>query len=73
MNLHDWRKREGLTLEQVAEKIGCSGATVSRLERHLQTPSLALANKLRLLTEGQVTPNDFQVAEPRGPQPATAG
>lgn len=59
MKLYDWRKREGFTLEQVADKIGCSSATVSRLENGKQSPSLALANRLRLASSGEVTPNDF--------------
>lgn len=44
--LRDWRKDRGLTLEQLASRIGSTGATVSRLERGQQPYSQPLLEAL---------------------------
>lgn len=44
--LRDWRKDRGLTLEQLAARIGSTGATVSRLERGQQPYSQPLLEAL---------------------------
>lgn len=59
MNIEAWRRHKGLTLEQAAAKFGCSAATVSRLERAKQSPSVNLIRRISLATDGQVQPNDF--------------
>jgi transcriptional regulator with XRE-family HTH domain len=44
--LREWRKDRHLTLDQVAERIGSTGATISRLERGLQPYSQPLLEAL---------------------------
>lgn len=48
--LRAYRKREGMSLEALAEKVEVSGATISRIERWKQTPSLSLIAKLKAKT-----------------------
>lgn len=59
MKLSDWRKREGLTQVQVAEKIGRTHPTVSRIEAGEHRPDWATLEAITALTGGEVTPNDF--------------
>jgi predicted transcriptional regulator len=49
-----WRLAQRLSIEAVAAALGVSTATISRLERGLQTPSLRLVEKLWRATDGKV-------------------
>ncbi|HTM76765.1 MAG TPA: helix-turn-helix transcriptional regulator [Devosia sp.] len=40
------RQERGLTVKKLAKEIGVSSATISRIERNEQDPSLALVRKL---------------------------
>jgi DNA-binding XRE family transcriptional regulator len=42
-----------------AATVGASEATISRLRNNKQTPSFALARRIRTATEGAVTFEDF--------------
>lgn len=64
MKLSQYRKAKGLTLDAIAEKIGRSAATVSRIERGLNKPDWATMLAIEEATNGDVTPNDFRDVEP---------
>ena len=40
------RKERGLTVKKLADDVGVSSATISRIERNQQDPSLTLVRKL---------------------------
>lgn len=50
MKLREWRKREGKTTVWLAEQSGTTNATISRIERGLQSPKIPLARRLEALT-----------------------
>jgi transcriptional regulator with XRE-family HTH domain len=54
-----WREKRGLTLDELAERVGSSKATLSRIESGKQTPSLGLIGRLKEATNGEVTADDF--------------
>jgi transcriptional regulator with XRE-family HTH domain len=45
-NLRVWREQAGLTVEQLAEKLSISGASVSRIEKGAQQPRPALLRRM---------------------------
>jgi post-segregation antitoxin (ccd killing protein)/DNA-binding XRE family transcriptional regulator len=55
MNLADWRAHRKLTLREVAEAVGVTAMSVSRIEKGTQRPSPQIAQKIDTLTNGQVT------------------
>lgn len=57
--LRRWRKSKGLTLEQCAEKVGTSRHVWSDWERERRRPSRVFMPKVRELTGGVVTADDF--------------
>lgn len=58
--LHTWRKNRGLTLAELADRIGSiSIGSLSRLENGEQWPSADMARRIKEATDGAVTPNDF--------------
>lgn len=61
MRLATWRKREGLTQAELAERLGCSQSQVSQMERAANplVPGRPLMVKIFLESGGDVEPNDF--------------
>lgn len=59
MQLADWLRQNGLTAQAFAAQVGTSHATVSRLCRGRQRPSMELAQTIAAMTRGAVMPNDF--------------
>ncbi len=64
--LRRYRKDTETTLDALAEKIGATAATLSRIETGKQDPSLDLVRRLIEATGGAVSASDFLSA----PQPA---
>lgn len=54
-----YRKANGLQLNKFAERIGISGASLSRIERGEQDPPLSLALRIREETGGAISIDDF--------------
>lgn len=52
--LIDWRTRAELSQHALAERLGCSQATVSQLERGQRAPSGRLAAEIERLTGGAI-------------------
>ena len=59
MKLYDYRKREGLTLLQIADRLGVTEATVSRYESGDRRPGWNTLPKIVEATKGEVMPSDF--------------
>lgn len=59
MKLAAYLREQGLTLEQFAQKIGRTAASVSRLQNGKQRPDWDTMEAIRRETGGLVTPNDF--------------
>lgn len=57
--LRKWRKSQGLTLEQAASRIGTSRQVWSDWERRRRRPSPALMPKVRAVTGGAISADDF--------------
>jgi transcriptional regulator with XRE-family HTH domain len=57
--LKRYRLKHGLTLDDIAEQVGTSPATISRVENRKQAASWGLVAKLKEITKGIVTPDDF--------------
>jgi transcriptional regulator with XRE-family HTH domain len=62
--LQSYRERAGLTLDVLAERVGVSKATLSRIENRKQAPSLDLVSKLKAASGGEVSADDFLPADP---------
>jgi transcriptional regulator with XRE-family HTH domain len=45
-NLRAWREQAGLTVEQLAEKLSVSGASISRIEKGTQQPRPELLRRI---------------------------
>ena len=75
MKLSIWRKAQGLTLAEVAKRIGVTEVTLSRYERGERIPAREIMPKIAAVTGGAVQPNDFYSDEttdtggPRHPEP----
>mgnify|MGYP000955718466 CR=1 FL=1 len=61
--LRELRKDRGLSIQQVADRVGLSIGMISQIERGLSTPSL---RSLRLLAEAMAVPVSFFFASPQG-------
>jgi transcriptional regulator with XRE-family HTH domain len=61
--LRRWRRNADLTQYQLAIKLGVNPSTVTGIERQEREPLAGLAEKIRLLTEGEVTWLDDDWAE----------
>ena len=59
MKLDEWMAKRRISDELLATELGVSRATVSRLRRGLQVPSLGLAARIAAITKRRVTANDF--------------
>lgn len=57
--LQSYRERAGLTLDVLAERVGVSKATLSRVENRKQDPSLDLIGKLKAASNGEISADDF--------------
>lgn len=62
--LNAYIEATGISGVELANRLGTSEATVSRLRKGLQKPSLALLERLAWATKGLVTPNDFIAPRP---------
>jgi transcriptional regulator with XRE-family HTH domain len=59
MKLRTWRKRQKLTQQEVADKLGTSQALVAKWELGTHTPSIRSAGKIFAVTKGAVTLKDL--------------
>lgn len=59
MLLGDWRRREGLTQQEIADALGCIVTTVARYEAGARIPGPTVMIDIYTLTGGAVQPNDF--------------
>ena len=59
MKLADYLASKDLNDAAFAEMLGCDRSTVSRLRRADTKPSWGQAERIREITGGLVTPNDF--------------
>lgn len=61
MKLVVWRRKEGLTQQELAERLGCSQSYVSQMERAADPiiPGPAIMIALYELSVGAVDPNSF--------------
>lgn len=57
--LQAYRDARGVTLDELAARVGTSKATLSRVENWKQDPSLDLIGKLKAATDGIVSADDF--------------
>lgn len=57
--LRTFRRREGLTIRDLALRIGISPSHLSRIERRTHVPSLRVVEKLVAETRGFVRADDF--------------
>lgn len=66
MRLEDWRKREGLSYQELADRLGVARATAYRLCKRSdrRAPPPDLMERIVSETRGRVRPEDFyQLAE----------
>ena len=59
MQLGNWRRFEGLTQQELADRLGCIVTTVARYESGARIPGPAVMVQIFQLTRGAVQPNDF--------------
>lgn len=59
MKLRAWRKSEGLTLAELAERVETDVASLSRYERDERMPNQKIMQNIARETGGAVTANDF--------------
>lgn len=72
MTLEAWMKKHGKDDVWVAAQTGFDRVTISRTRRRKTQPSWALAAKLKALTKGEVTADDFLMARKAAPENAGA-
>ena len=58
MRFDAWFQKSGLTQAAIARRLGVTQGRVAQLLGG-STPSLALASRIMVVTNGAVTPNDF--------------
>jgi transcriptional regulator with XRE-family HTH domain len=63
MHLSDYMTKKSLSDEEVAEMIGRSRPTVSRIRRRKVRPDWQTIEKLKEVTRGAVTADDFTQSE----------
>jgi transcriptional regulator with XRE-family HTH domain len=61
VKLAEWRKREGRTQEWLAGELRCSQPYISQIERARNpiVPGPEILQRIYLVTDGAVEPNDF--------------
>lgn len=57
--LRTWREAEGLTGEELADRLQTTAETVSRYERGTRMPVPAMMTRIWVVTGGAVAPNSF--------------
>ena len=57
--LRNWRQANTLTQEQMASKLDVSTGSLSRIERGEQWPDREFFERVHVVTNGEVTANDF--------------
>jgi transcriptional regulator with XRE-family HTH domain len=72
MDLRSYRKAHGLTLEQIAQRLGVSSVTVHRWEVSKSRPNLQAVADITALTAGSVTAADFMPTPTPGLLPQDA-
>ncbi len=65
--LRTWRRNQGLTIDEMAERLDVSTGSLSRIERDEQWPDREFFERMTAETSGAVTANDF--VAPPAPQP----
>lgn len=69
MLLKDWRRGRGWSLARLAEELALSGRSPSETVRRWETgesrPDADVVDRIGLLTDGVVTPNDMHEARLR--------
>ena len=68
--LSEWRQGAGLTLAEVAAKLGRSVSTVHRIEAGTRIPDRETMPKIVAMTAGEVKPEHFFPAPQDAPTPA---
>lgn len=63
--LRSYRVKAGLSLEELAKSVGVSKASLSRIEKRKQAPSLGLVEKLIGACDGKISASDF-LSDPEG-------
>jgi transcriptional regulator with XRE-family HTH domain len=66
MHLSTFMQSKNLNDDQVAEAIGVSRVTVSRIRRRKVRPEWSTIQSLRIFTKGDVTADDFEMLESKG-------
>lgn len=64
MRLIDYRKKHGLTQQQLGDRLNVDQATVARYEAGKRMPQRDELDRIYKLTGGEVTANDFIGHEP---------
>ena len=59
MKLKTWRENQNLKQVELAAKLGCTAATISRIEAGKFRPDWPLLARIAELSDGAVTANDF--------------
>jgi transcriptional regulator with XRE-family HTH domain len=62
--LRVYRKKNGIRLQQLASQVGVGASSLSKIERGIGAPSMALLGRLIKATNGAVSPFDFLEKEP---------
>lgn len=55
MTLRDWRKSNGHTLKQLAERVDVSITQLAKIEKGKSNPSVAAAERIAAATDGAIT------------------
>lgn len=73
MKLSDWMTLSGTTDDQMAEKCAVDRVTISRIRRSVNRPSWPLIGKIKEVTDGAVTAEDFAPVQVLSPQEVRGG
>lgn len=68
MKLSDWMAENGVSDDQMAEKCAVDRVTISRIRRDVNRPSWPLIAKIKDLTNGTVSADDFVYAATETPE-----
>jgi len=59
--LKSFRDRKGISLDTMAQAVGASKASLSRIETRLQVPSLGLVERIVRASDGALSADDFLI------------
>lgn len=59
MRLGDWMAQEHISQDELATKLGCDRSTVTRYVGGKRRPRAGMMRRIRSVTNGAVTANDF--------------